>query len=103
MVTMRGTCACNRSLDISCLAAGEIGFLARMGEDEFAILLQGHTHRSVCFVLERIKASVLQTVTLQATYASAFTASIGVAIRCDGQRFNPDEFIRRRITGTGRS
>lgn len=74
-------------------AAGEIGFLARMGEDEFAILLRGHTHRSVCFVLERIKEAICKPLSYK-RLTHRLTASIGVAIRCDGQRFNPDEFIR---------
>jgi diguanylate cyclase (GGDEF)-like protein len=74
-------------------AAGEIGFLARMGEDEFAILFQGHTHRSVCFVLKRIKAAFCSPLRHK-RLTLRLTASIGVAVRCDGQRFNPDEFIR---------
>jgi diguanylate cyclase (GGDEF)-like protein len=74
-------------------AAGEIGFLARMGEDEFAILLQGHTHRSVCFVLERIKQAFCKSLRYK-RLTLRLTASLGVAVRCDGQRFNPDEFIR---------
>ena len=74
-------------------AAGEIGFLARMGEDEFAILLQGHTHRSVCFLLKRIKEAFCEPLRHK-RLTLRLTASIGVAVRCDGQRFNPDEFIR---------
>lgn len=74
-------------------AAGEIGFLARMGEDEFAILLQGHTHRSVCFVLNRIKQALCEPLRHK-RLTLRLTASMGIAVRCDGQRFNPDEFIR---------
>lgn len=74
-------------------AAGEIGFVARMGEDEFAILLQGHTHRSVCFVLKRIKEAFCQPLRYE-RLTLHLTGSIGVAVRCDGQSFNPDELIR---------
>ncbi|MDO8981699.1 MAG: bifunctional diguanylate cyclase/phosphodiesterase [Afipia sp.] len=74
-------------------AAGEIGFVARMGEDEFAILLQGHTHRSVCFVLKRIKEAFCQPLRYE-RLTLRLTGSIGVAVRCDGQSFNPDELIR---------
>lgn len=74
-------------------AAGEIGFIARMGEDEFAILLQGHTRRSVCFVLARIREAVCQPLRYE-RLTLRLTGSIGVAVRSDGRSFNPDELIR---------
>jgi diguanylate cyclase (GGDEF)-like protein len=74
-------------------AVGELGFLTRVGEDEFAILLQGHTHRSVCFVLKRINEAICEPLRHERA-TLRLTASIGVAVRCDGQCFNPDEFIR---------
>lgn len=72
---------------------GELGFLARIGEDEFAVLLQGHTHRSVCFVLTRLKEALCEPLRHK-EIALRLTASMGVAVRCDGKRFSPDDFIR---------
>jgi diguanylate cyclase (GGDEF)-like protein len=74
-------------------AVGEIGFLARMGEDEFAILLQGHTLRSVTSVLDRVKEELCTPLRYK-RLTLRLTASIGIAVRCDGRRFNPDKFIR---------
>jgi diguanylate cyclase (GGDEF)-like protein len=39
-------------------AVGAVGFLARTGEDEFALLLQGHTRRSLSHILKVIQEAL---------------------------------------------
>ena len=81
-------------------AVGEMGFLARIGEDEFAILIQGHTHRSICVGLRRIKESFCQPMRHK-RLTLRLTASMGIAVRRDGQCFNPNEFIREASMALG--
>jgi diguanylate cyclase (GGDEF)-like protein len=72
---------------------GAVGFLARMGEDEFALLLQGHTRRSVNNILKGIQEALALPFSFDG-HTLYLTSSIGIAVRCDGRRFNPDELIR---------
>jgi diguanylate cyclase (GGDEF)-like protein len=72
---------------------GALGFLARMGADEFAVLLQGHTRRSLSHILKRIQEALALPFSLD-EHSFHLTASLGIAVRCDGRRFNPDELVR---------
>ena len=72
---------------------GAVGFLARMGEDEFALLLRGHTRRSLSHILKGIQEALTLPFSFD-EHTFHLTASIGIAVRCDGRRFNPDELIR---------
>jgi diguanylate cyclase (GGDEF)-like protein len=74
-------------------AVGAVGFLARMEGDEFAILLQGHTRRSLTNILKRIQEALASPLNFDG-HTLHLTSSIGVAVCCDGRRFNPDELIR---------
>jgi diguanylate cyclase (GGDEF)-like protein len=73
--------------------AGTVGFLARTGEDEFALLLQGHTRRSLSQILKSIQESLASPFSFEG-HTLHLTSSIGIAVRCDGRTFNPDELIR---------
>jgi diguanylate cyclase (GGDEF)-like protein len=73
-------------------ALGTDGFVARMGEDEFAVLVPVQARRSVDNIIRRITEAIGLPVyfggkTLQ------LTTSIGIALRCDGRGLNPDELI----------
>jgi diguanylate cyclase (GGDEF)-like protein len=72
---------------------GAFGFLARTGEDEFALLLQGHTRRSVSHILKGIQEALALPFSIGGRTLQ-LTSSIGIAVRCNGRRFNPDELIR---------
>jgi diguanylate cyclase (GGDEF)-like protein len=72
---------------------GAVGFLARMGGDEFAVLLQGHTRRSLSHNLKRIEEALALPFSFDG-YTLHLTSSIGIAVRCDRRGFNPDELIR---------
>jgi diguanylate cyclase (GGDEF)-like protein len=72
---------------------GAVGFLARMGEDEFALLLQGHTRRSLSHVLKGIQKALALPFSFDG-HTLPLTSSIGIAVRCNRRRFNPDELIR---------
>jgi diguanylate cyclase (GGDEF)-like protein len=72
---------------------GSVGFLARMGEDEFALLLQGHTRRSLVYILKGIQEALALPISVDG-HSLHLTSSIGIAVRCDGRKFNPDELIR---------
>jgi diguanylate cyclase (GGDEF)-like protein len=74
-------------------AVGADGFVARMGEDEFVVLLQGHTRRSLDHIVKRIKEAIALPVNVRG-HTFHLTLSIGIGIRCDGQGFNPDDLIR---------
>ena len=74
-------------------AVGAVAFLARMGGDEFAVLLQGHTRRSLSHILKRIQEALAVPFNFHG-HTLDLTSSIGIAVRCDGRRFNPDELIR---------
>lgn len=74
-------------------AVGAVGFLARMGGDEFAVLLQGHTRRSLSHILKRIQEALALPLSFDG-HTIYLTSSIGIAVRCDRRRFNPDELIR---------
>jgi diguanylate cyclase (GGDEF)-like protein len=74
-------------------AVGAVGFLARMGGDEFAILLQGHTRPSLSRILKRIQEALALPLSFDG-HTLHLTSSIGIAVRCDRRRFNPDELIR---------
>jgi diguanylate cyclase (GGDEF)-like protein len=73
---------------------GAFGFLARTGEDEFALLLQGHTRRSLSHILEGVQAALALPFSFEGCTTLHLTSSIGIAVRCNGRRFNPDELIR---------
>jgi diguanylate cyclase (GGDEF)-like protein len=73
---------------------GAVGFLARMGEDEFALLLQGHTRRSLSHILKGIQEALALPLSFDGRTTLHLTSSIGIAVRCNGRRFNPDELIR---------
>jgi diguanylate cyclase (GGDEF)-like protein len=68
-------------------------FVARMGADEFAVLLYGQARRSLADTVRRIRGAIGLPVYFGGLALQA-TSSIGIALRCDGQRFNPDELIR---------
>jgi diguanylate cyclase (GGDEF)-like protein len=72
---------------------GAVGFLARMGGDEFALLLQGHTRQSLSHILKGIQEALALPFSFEG-HIFHLTSSIGIAVRCDGRRFNPDELIR---------
>lgn len=72
---------------------GAVGFIARMGGDEFAVLLQGHTRRSLSHNLKRIEEALALPFSFDG-YTLHLTSSIGIAVRCDRRGFNPDELIR---------
>jgi diguanylate cyclase (GGDEF)-like protein len=72
---------------------GTAGFVASMGGDEFAILLQGQTRRSLEDIVERIKKSIAIPVSFE-EHTFQLTSSIGIAVRCDGRRFKADALIR---------
>jgi diguanylate cyclase (GGDEF)-like protein len=74
-------------------AVGADVFVARTGDDEFAVLLQGHTRRSLDDIVERIKEAIALPVSFEG-HTFQLTSSIGIAIRCDGRHFNTDELIR---------
>ena len=79
---------------------GAVGFLARMGEDEFALLLQGHTRRSLSHILKGIQEALALPFSFDG-HTLHLTSSIGIAVRCNGRRFNPDELYSRRRTCSG--
>lgn len=72
---------------------GAVGFVARMGEDEFALLLQGHTRRSLSHILKGIQEALALPFSFDG-HTLHLTSSIGIAVRCDGRTFNPDELLR---------
>jgi diguanylate cyclase (GGDEF)-like protein len=72
---------------------GAVGFLARMGDDEFALLLQGQTGRPLSHILKGIHQAIGLPFSFDG-HTLYLTSSIGVAVRCEGRRFDPDEFIR---------
>src|SRR3569623_916581 len=72
---------------------GAIGFLARMGEDEFALFLEGHTQRSVSEILKAMQEALALPFSFD-EHTLHLTTSIGIAVRCDGRRLVPDELIR---------
>src|ERR1700743_2350291 len=72
---------------------GAFRFLARMGEDEFALLLQAHTRRSLSPILKGIQEALALPFSFDG-HTLHLTSSIGIAVRCDGRRFNPDDLIR---------
>jgi diguanylate cyclase (GGDEF)-like protein len=74
-------------------AVGAVGFLARMEGDEFAVLLRGHTRRSLSQILKRIQEALALPLSFDG-HTLHLTASIGIAVRCDRRRFSPDELIR---------
>jgi diguanylate cyclase (GGDEF)-like protein len=74
-------------------AVAAVGFLARMGGDEFAVLLQGHTRRSLSHILKRIQEALALPFSFDG-HTLHLTSSIGIAVRCDRRRYNPDELIR---------
>lgn len=93
--------ACLRSV-ASRLAAtvGAGGFVARMGEDEFALLLLGHTRLSLGDILKGIQEAIAVPFSF-GRHTFHLTSSIGIAVRCDGRRFSPDEFIRDAALALG--
>jgi diguanylate cyclase (GGDEF)-like protein len=72
---------------------GPVGFLARMGGDEFALLLQGHTRQSLSHILKGIQEALALPFSSDG-HMFHLTSSIGIAVRCDGRGFNPDELVR---------
>jgi diguanylate cyclase (GGDEF)-like protein len=68
-------------------------FVARMGEDEFAVLVEGPARRSLNDVVKRI-TDAIQIPVHFAGQTLQLTSSIGIALRCDGRCFNPDQLIR---------
>ena len=70
---------------------GAVGFLARMGEDEFA--LSSRAHPSIAYVLKGIQEALALPFSFDG-HTLHLTSSIGIAVRCNGRRFNPDELIR---------
>ena len=74
-------------------AVGTAGFVARMGGDEFAVLLQGQTRRSLDDIVERIKKAIALPLGFEG-HTFQLTSSIGIAVRCDGRRFETDALIR---------
>jgi diguanylate cyclase (GGDEF)-like protein len=72
---------------------GAVGFLARMGEDEFALLLLGHTRRSLGHILKGIQGALALPFSFD-EHTLPLTSSIGIAVRCDGRTFDPDELLR---------
>jgi diguanylate cyclase (GGDEF)-like protein len=72
---------------------GAVGFLARMGEDEFALLLQGHTRQSLSYVLKGIQGALALPFSIGG-HTLNLTSSIGIAVRCDGRTFDPDDLLR---------
>lgn len=72
---------------------GAAGFLARMGEDEFALLLEGHTRQSLGHILKGVQEALAPPLSSD-NHTFHVTSSTGLAVRCNGQRFDPDELIR---------
>ena len=72
---------------------GSVGFLARTGEDEFALLLQGQTRRSLGNIVKDIQEALALPLSFDG-HSFHLTSSIGIAVRCDGRAFNPDELLR---------
>jgi diguanylate cyclase (GGDEF)-like protein len=68
-------------------------FVARMDEDEFAVLVEGPARRSLNDIVKRITDAIRLPVHF-AGQTLQLTSSIGIALRCDGRCFNPDQLIR---------
>ena len=81
-------------------AVGAVGFLARMEGDEFAVLLQGHTRRSLSHILKRIQEALALPFSFDG-YTLHLTSSIGIAVRCDRRGFSPDELKGRAPPSQG--
>jgi predicted signal transduction protein with EAL and GGDEF domain len=63
------------------------------GEDEFALLLQGHTRQSLSHILTGIQEALALPFSFGGRTLH-LTSSIGIAVRCDGRAFNPDALLR---------
>jgi diguanylate cyclase (GGDEF)-like protein len=74
-------------------AVGTVGFVARTGGDEFAVLLRGYPRRSLSHILKRIQEALALPFSFDG-YTLHVTSSIGIGVRGDTRRLNPDELMR---------
>jgi diguanylate cyclase (GGDEF)-like protein len=75
------------------IAVGDDGTTARIGGDEFAVLLRGNSSSTAELMAERIGSSVGMPMEWSG-HSFHFTASIGVAVRSKEADMQPDELIR---------
>lgn len=73
---------------------GDGAVTARMGGEEFAVLLPGHELEEAAAIAERVRASVEDLRLAEGTHLARFTVSVGISVMHAGERTWTDMMAR---------